>query len=218
MNKIQMTDRSAIIFVCRECDALQQVFQLSPGYEATCIRCHNRLFRNPKGGIDYPLALVISALILFIVSNIYPILTLSIMGINRNSSISHAAFIFIQTGNPVVGGVVWLSSVLIPGLLISGLLYILLDIRFQLGLPFTTLILKYLTYLIPWGMMDVFFLGILVALVKLVALADIVLNLGFYSFLFLVLIYASILTSIDMHTLWESLNKESNILPELKHV
>ena len=218
MNKIQITDPSAIIFVCRECDALQQVSQVSSGYDATCVRCHNRLFRNPKGGIDYTLALVISALILFIVSNIYPIITLTFMGIKQHSNISHAAFIFIQSGNPVVGGVVWLSSVLIPGLLILGLLYILLAIRFQLLLPFTIPILKFLTHLIPWGMMDVFFLGILVSLVKLVALADIVLNLGFYAFLFLILVYASMFASIDTHTLWDGLNKQSNELPEIKHV
>jgi len=84
-------------------------------------------------------------------------------------------------------------------------------------LPFTKPMLKLLTRLSPWGMMDVFFLGILVSLVKLVALADIALNTGFYAFLLLIVAYAAAMSSLDMHTLWEGLRHQSNDLPELEH-
>jgi len=217
MNSIKVTDPSAIVFVCHECDALQQVSQVEPGNDATCIRCHNRLFRNPKGGLDKPLALIISAMILFIISNAFPIMTLTILGIEQSATISDTALIFIQRGSPEVAAIVWLPSVLIPGLMISGLFYILLSIRFQLDLPFTRPILKLLTHLTPWGMMDVFFLGILVSLVKLVALADMALDMGFYAFLLLILVYTAALASIDTHTLWEGLKPQSNNLPEVEH-
>jgi paraquat-inducible protein A len=54
-------------------------------------------------------------------------------------------------------------------------------------------------------MMDVFLLGILVSLVKLVALADVALGMGFYAFLILIFLYAASLASLEPHTLWEHL-------------
>ena len=54
-------------------------------------------------------------------------------------------------------------------------------------------------------MMDVFLLGILVSLVKLVGLADVVIDMGFYAFFLLVVLYAATIASLEPHTLWESL-------------
>ncbi len=64
--------------------------------------------------------------------------------------------------------------------------------------------------LLPWGMMDVFLLAILVALVKLVSLADVVLGVGFIAFVALVLCYAAALSSIELHMLWNQLDKIDN--------
>jgi paraquat-inducible protein A len=217
MNSVEATDSEAIVFVCHDCDALQQVAGVDPGNEALCVRCGSRLFRNPKGGIDRPLALIISSMILFVIANLYPIMTLKIAGIVQTTTITDAALIFLQRGSPEVAAIVWLPSVLFPGLIILGLFYILFSIRFQLNLPFTRPILKLLTQLTPWGMMDVFFLGVLVALVKLVALADIVLDFGFYAFLLLILLYAATLSSLDSHTLWEALKRSSTDSSEAVH-
>jgi len=217
MNSVEAADSEAIIFVCHDCDALQQVAAVDPGNEARCVRCGSRLFRNPKGGIDRPLALIISSMILFVIANLYPIMTLKIAGKEQSATITDTALIFLHRGSPEVAAIVWLPSVLIPGLIIFGLFYILTSIRFQMQLPFTKPMLKLLTRLSPWGMMDVFFLGILVSLVKLVALADIALNTGFYAFLLLIVAYAAAMSSLDMHTLWEGLCHQSNDLPELEH-
>ena len=217
MNSVEATDSEAIVFVCHDCDALQQVAAVDPGNEALCVRCGNRLFRNPKGGIDRSLALVISSMILFIIANLYPIMTLKIAGSEQSATITETSLIFLHRGSPEVAAIVWLPSVLFPGLIISGLFYILFSIRFQLSLPFTRPILKLLTRLTPWGMMDVFFLGVLVALVKLVAMADIVLDFGFYAFLLLILLYAATLSSLDSHILWEALKRQPPELPEAAH-
>jgi paraquat-inducible protein A len=209
MNSVEAADSEAIVFVCHDCDALQQVAAVDPGNEAHCVRCGSRLFRNPKGGIDRPLALIISSMILFVIANLYPIMTLKIAGKEQSATITDTALIFLHRGSPEVAAIVWLPSVLFPGLIVLGLFYILFSIRFQVCLPFTRPILKFLTFLTPWGMMDVFFLGVLVAIVKLVAMADIVLDFGFYAFLLLILLYAATMSSLDPHTLWEALKRSS---------
>ena len=59
-------------------------------------------------------------------------------------------------------------------------------------------------------MMDVFFLGVLVALVKLVALADILLSTGFFAFVVLIFVYAAAIASPEPRAIWELLGRQSD--------
>ena len=215
MSSVNAIDQSGILFVCHECDALQRVPVVEPGNDANCVRCKSRLFRNPKGGIDKPLAFVIASMILFVVANVFPIMTLTIVGVKLTTTISGAAYIFMQQGSPELAAIVWLPSVLIPGVIISGLFYVLFSIRFQMNWRYTKPILVLISRLLPWGMMDVFMLGILVSMVKLVALADVVIGTGFYAFAILVVLYAGTIASLETHTLWESLKDQADSRKEL---
>jgi len=207
---METVEQSSILFVCHECDALQRVPAVEPGHDATCVRCKSRLFRNPRGGIDKPLAFVIASLMIFIVANLNPIMTLDILGVKLNTTITGAAYIFMRSGSPELAAIVWLPSVLFPGLILSGLFYVLFSIRFQKNWRFTKPVLVWISRLQPWGMMDVFLLGILVSLVKLVGLAEVVVHMGFYAFALVVVLYAATIASLEPHTLWESLKDQSD--------
>lgn len=203
-------ERPGISFVCHECDALQQVSVIKPGNTVSCICCGSKLFRNPINGIEKPLALIVAAAILFIVANVYPVMTINIAGIERAATLTDSAMIFIELGRPELAATVWVPGVLIPGFIIFGLFYILFSIRFNLALPYTRPLLVWASRLLPWAMMDVFLLGVLVALVKLVALASVLLGPGFYAFVVLVLTYAAATASLEPHTLWQALGEQSD--------
>jgi paraquat-inducible protein A len=209
-DSIKTMDQSGILFVCHECDALQKVPAIEPGHDATCTRCKSRLFRNPKGGIDKPLAFIIASMFFFIIANVFPIMTLTIVGVKLETTITGAAYVFMQQGSPELAAIVWLPSVLIPGLIITGLFYVLFSIRFQLNWRYTKPTLVWISRLLPWGMMDVFMLGILVSIVKLVSLAHVVIGTGFYAFVVLVILYTSTIASLEPHTLWECLKDQGD--------
>jgi len=200
---------STTTFICHDCDALQHVPSIAPGQEATCIRCGFRLFRNPKGGTDRPLALALSSLILFLVANIYPIMTINILGIEKSATITESALVFFNEGNHLLAAIVWASSVLIPGFIIFGLSYVLLSVQFRLGWGLVRPILVWLTRLLPWAMMDVFLLAIFVALVKLASLADILLGEAFYAILAFIFFYAATVSSIEPHMIWELIDEQT---------
>jgi paraquat-inducible protein A len=205
---VKAMDQSGILFVCHECDALQKVPAVEPGHDAICVRCKSHLFRNPRGGIDKPLALVMASLMIFIVANVNPIMTLDILGVKLNTTITGAAYTFMRSGSPELAAIVWLPSVLLPGLILCGLFYVLFSIRFQKNWRYTKPVLVWISRLLPWGMMDVFLLGILVSLVKLVGLADVVIDMGFYAFFLVVVLYAATIASLEPHTLWEALKDQ----------
>ena len=211
VDSVKTTGQPGILFVCHECDALQKVPAVEPGHDADCVRCKSHLFRNPRGGIDKPLALVISALMIFVVANLNPIMTLDILGVKLNTTITGAAYTFMRSGSPELAAIVWLPSVLLPGLILLGLFYVLFSIRFEMNWRYTKPVLVWISRLLPWGMMDVFLLGILVSLVKLVGLAEVVIDMGFYAFFLLVVLYAATIASLEPHTLWEALkDKKGN--------
>jgi len=196
--------------ICHECDALQDVAHIPKGNIAFCICCGERLFKNSVSAIETPLALIMACAILFIVANLYPVLQLTLVGIEREATLTGSAFIFFMQGSPELAMVVLLTSFILPGFCIFALLYILLSLYFKQCWPFSRLLLVWVKRLLPWGMMDVFLLGILVALVKLVAFADVVLGLGFAAFVVLIFCYAAAVSSIEMHLLWNALDNHAN--------
>lgn len=207
---MEVNEQPKMLFVCHECDALQNVSGLNPGNVALCVCCGSSLFKNPVDGIEKPLALVIASMILFVVANIYPIMTINISGIERETTLTGSALIFLQQGSPELAATVWLPSVFIPGFILFGLFYVLLSIRYELGWFYTKPILVWISRLLPWAMMDVFLLGVLVALVKLVALADVFLGAGFYAFVVLIFTYAAAMSSLEPHLLWQALDEQAN--------
>ena len=190
---------------CHECDALQRIPPLPPGGVARCGCCGARLAGNPKGGLDTPLALTISALMLFVIANSYPFLTMEVQGRAQSMTLSGASLAFLDHGQPGLALVVWFTSVLGPGLVILGMLYALTAIRFRLPLPGLRPVLAGISRVQPWGMMDVFLLGVLVALVKLSAMGEIIFGIGLYAFVALLLFFSGALASLEIPLLWDRL-------------
>ncbi len=205
-NSVKPVTRNDHLIICHACDALQKVPEMHPGNTADCACCGSRLFRQPRGGLDRPLALIFTSLLLFIIANLYPILTLNIAGIESTTTLTGTALVFVQQDRIILATVVWFSSVFIPGFVITGLLYVLASARFKRNWRYAKPVLTQVSRLLPWGMMDVFFLGVLVALVKLSSLADIILGTGFIAFICLIGVYAAAISSVETHMLWNCID------------
>lgn len=201
---VDMTSLATLV-ACHECDTLQRVGTLPPGGVARCRCCQARLFAHPRGGLDAPLALTISSAILFLVANAYPLLTLHIKGLSQQTTLSGAAMALYRADMAPLAAVVWITTVLAPALIIVSTLYVLSSLRFSLGLPQARQVLVWISRLQPWGMLDVFMLGVLVALVKLAGMADVVLGTGLYAYVALIFFFAAASSRLEPHLLWEAL-------------
>ncbi len=199
--------QSETLFVCHECDTIQQVFSLKQGYSTYCVCCGARLFTHPKGGIDTPLALIIASMISFIIANCYPLMTLSIAGVGHTTSLFGASLAFFDKGEPVLAVLIFCTVFMAPAIIISGVLYVLFSIRFDLDLPFTKPVLVWVSRIQPWGMMDVFLLGIIVSFIKLVNDGEVIFEIGFYAFAALIILYAGAIATLEPYLLWQQLDK-----------
>lgn len=193
--------------VCQECDTLQQVSDLPAGTTANCMCCGSKLYSHPKGGLDVPLALMLACSILYLVANLFPLITLDIQGISQATTLSGAAVSLYREDMKLLAVIVWLTSVAGPGIIIFSALYILTALRLALSLPGLKFLLVLLSRFQPWGMMDVFMLGMLVALVKLGGMAEVIPGPGVMAFTALVFLFAAAMSKLEVAFLWQSLEQ-----------
>jgi paraquat-inducible protein A len=190
---------------CHECDALQWVPALPPGGLARCCCCGARLAGNPKGGLDTTLALSAAALIFFILANSFPFLTLSIQGRVQETSLAGAGWALAREDMWLLALMVWINSVLVPGLVIITTLYLAMAARLGRRWPGVVTLLRGLSLMRPWGMLDVFMLGVLVAIVKLGNMAQLIIGPALYAYVPLLLVSIATAATLEPRLFWERL-------------
>ncbi|MBC2717320.1 MAG: paraquat-inducible protein A [Desulfobacteraceae bacterium] len=195
------------LIACHECDLMHQLPQLPEGGVVKCSRCGATLYSHKPDSIDRTLALAITGLILFVLSNVYPLLGMKSEGIYMETTLFQGVADLIRLKMWGLSGLVFLTCILIPFIQLLGLLYVMLSLKLN-RMPWKiSEIFRFLRKIQPWSMMEVFMLGILVSIVKLAKMADIVPGLALYSFAALIFVLAGAIASLDPHMVWERLGK-----------
>jgi paraquat-inducible protein A len=191
------------LLACHECDTLSKLPALKPGRAARCRCCGHVLLRNPKGGLDRPIALYSAAFILLLLSNAFPFLTLEIQGRAEATNIFGASLAMYRAGMAELAVAVFVTTILAPALLITSSLYVLLGVRLRRPLPALRTVLSWISQLEPWVMLDVFMLGVLVAFVKLGNMATMHIGISLFAFIGLILVSAAATAAFEPHLLWQ---------------
>ncbi|WP_058557203.1 paraquat-inducible protein A [Thiohalocapsa sp. ML1] len=190
--------------LCPQCDLLQQSPPLPPKGTAHCARCGHALHRHRPNSIDRTLALTLTGLVLFVVANSYPFLSFEMQGQMTQTTLMTGVHDLTAQGKGAVAAVVFFTSVLAPGLQLVLLLAVLAPLKLGGRLPpgFPTLF-RWFKSLAPWGMMDVFMIGILVSVVKLTEMASIVPGAALFAFVVLIFVLAAAQAALDPDVVWE---------------
>ena len=195
------------LIACHECDLLHKIQPLPDGGAARCVRCDALLYYQKKDSLDRTLALTIAGLVLFIVANTFPFLAMKSGGLVRETTlITGIKGLYLQ-GMEALALLVLLTSILVPFVQIAGMLYVLVPLKVNRVPRNLALVYRFLRSLQPWGMMEVFMLGILVSYVKLGKMAKIVPGLAIYSFVVLIFVLAGAAASLDPRIVWDRLGE-----------
>jgi len=195
------------MIACHQCDLLHRVRPLTHGGVAQCMRCGAVLYRRKKDSLNRTLALTIAGLILFVVANSYPFLAMKSEGLMQETTLLAGVKELYAQNMWGLAVLVLFTTFLTPFIQLSGMLYVLLPLKFNRlpwRLPF---IFRFLQNIQPWGMMEVFMLGILVAIVKLAKMASIIPGIALYSFAALILVLAGAMASLDPDIVWDRLGE-----------
>ena len=197
------------VIACHECGLTHAKKPIAEGYMAKCVRCGAVLYVRRKNSLDRTLALSLSGLVLLIVANAFPFLAMEIEGQVKQTTLITGVRELIGQEMYGLGLLVMATSVLVPFLEVFGLLYILVPLKFG-RVPWKLApVFRFVLCIQPWGMMEVFMLGILVSLVKLAKLAEIVPGTALYAFMALIFVIAAMHASLDRDMVWQRLGFET---------
>lgn len=191
------------LLACHECDLLHHVAVVPAGQSARCTRCGAVLYREKQDSLDRTLAMAVAGLILFVIANSFPFLSFKLEGLVQETTLLTGVKELYLAGMWELAVLVGLTTVVIPLLELLGLLYVLVPLKLN-RLPWKLgPVFRWVRKIQPWGMMEVFMLGILASVVKLAQLAHIVPGISMFAFGALIVVLTAAATLLDPRLVWE---------------
>lgn len=181
---------------------------------AACCRCDATLRKHerikPADSIEHTLALVIAALVLFCIANIFPIIQVQADGHEMQATLFACVEYLFGNDMILLSGLVFLTSIGAPLLQLTGLLYVLLPVNFKRIPPHAPEVYRLVRIITSWSMLEVLMLGILVSIVKLAGMATVIPGIALWTFGLLIFFIAAILNDLDTEMLWEQISPKTH--------
>lgn len=200
--------------ICHECDEISKISTPDRPGRYKCPRCGTKLYTYKPAMVERLYAYNLAALFLFIIANYFPFLSFHVAGSSSHANFATSIFYLYQDGEWMMALAILMTTIIVP--LSRILLYcILFGALFHGFLPrYATQMLKILEKLLPWGMLDVLFLGILVSIVKLVKMGTIIPGTSLWAFILMVLIMAAAQSIFDPHEVWLRIGERKRLQRE----
>lgn len=196
------------LIACPQCDLLLHEIELPSKGSACCCCCGATLYHNRPDSINRSLALCITAIIFYLIANSFPIIGINLQGNGNAVTLFQAVCDLWNQKMQLVATLTFVTAILAPALELSLMLYLLLPLYFGKIPANAALAMRLRVTVQPWCMVEVFMLGILVSLVKLVQDFRVIPGVALWSFGALTLFLASLATAFNPRDIWLNLDKD----------
>ncbi len=197
------------LIACEGCDALYRKVQLRRGEIAHCPRCGTELERDPGRQRERILPLTVASLIMFVLANGFPIVEIELQGLSSRTTLFGAVMSLSADGMSLVALLVLATTILFPLLQLLFLFYLLVSLAKQRRPPGFSWLVRAMQSLRPWGMVEVFLLGVLVAIVKLSNMATVIPGVALWAFGVLTVLLTAVI-SFNPRYFWQMAYSEQN--------
>ena len=184
---------------CTHCNMLQLP-------AADCRRCGAHLHRRKPESVQITWALVISAVILYIPANLYPVFTIVSFGHGNTSTIIGGVRQLMEGGDWPLAVIIFVASIVVPLIKLIGLAWLLVAIRRPQPrrLHANTRLHRLIEVIGRWSSTDVFVAALLSGLVTLQNLATVVPGPGVLAFGAVVFLTMVATMTFDQRLLWDA--------------
>jgi len=192
---------------CVLCDLVLTIEPLKPGQRATCPRCGNLLSSCTPDALTRLLALSIASLLLLALANSFPFMALEAKGLEKVMTLPATALELYEEGYAALAVLVLGVIVLVPAAMLCILVALSVWLRQGRGAAWLVPAGRLLFTMSPWSMVEVFVIGVIVSLVKIVHLAHVELGVAFWSYTAFGLCFIATLSSLDRLSLWREIER-----------
>jgi paraquat-inducible protein A len=177
---------------------------IAVGEVAQCMQCGKVLKRRSRGGIDVPLTLALTSLLLLIPANAAPLMSVAEHGAQRQNWLSTGVAMLWSSGFESLAILVAAFTIVFPLVYLALLVTVLGSIRFG-GPPRLGRLFRWTEYLRPWMMVEVYLVGSCVAYSRLQKIAFVNVGLGGWCLMAAAFTLLLFTATIDERRIWDAL-------------
>ena len=208
---------------CGDCDLINRKIDRPYAHAVHCIRCDKLLYNCVFQWRQRCLAYVLAAAVCFIFSYTQTFLILEAGGQQQTVTVLTGVYELIARDQWLLVGIIFMSVFLFALFEIFALSIILICSFIDYRKVWLKRLIKIISHLRPWNMLEIFFVSTLVTAVKLAELADLIPGIGLYVFFILIVLlilahreidYVWIWDWIDPHNYFAADEQEAALLPQ----
>ena len=191
-----------VLISCKNC---HKVYEKENYEDFICTRCKHKVTKRIKNSLQVSLALVICAILLYIPAMVYPIMEVTKLGVQIESTILQGVISFLDMESYFIAIVIFTASVAIPMIKLIGLLFIFLSLKINVKMDNKTknLIYKFIEAIGKWSMIDIYVVAILASIVQLDEIFNIKGGIVATSFALMVILTMIAANRFDTRIIWD---------------
>jgi paraquat-inducible protein A len=187
---------------CPSCDLVFDISLLGDGESARCSRCGHFLTIYREDALHRVMAFTSSALILLVLACCFPFMTFKASGLESVMTLPETALKLWLYDMPGLSLLVAAFIIIIPALMLLLMLVLVTALLLNRNYSWLRFVGRLVYTLESWSMVEVFFIGVLVSLVKIAKMATIVMGISFWAYGAFSILFVLALSGLDRIQCW----------------
>jgi len=206
MSAQPITAKQLGLTLCHDCRKLIAGIAGEQTRAHYCPRCGARLHQRIPNSLTRTWAFLLTAMCLYIPANLLPILIIERFGQAKPDTILSGVFTLVDHGLWGVAIVVFVASVVVPLLKMLVMVVLLLSVHlsWQICAQHRTGLFRVIAFVGRWSMLDIFVIGLMVALVEFKQIASISAGPGATFFGLVVVFTMLAVVNFDPRLMWDA--------------
>lgn len=192
------------LIICEYCDSVYDTARLVRKQKACCICCGAVIQRYNVLTLQQRLALCVTAAVLLVFANCYPVMSISLQGLHNSATLWDSVLALSDGPITFIALVACIAIIVAPVLQVMLLIWVLGFALINRRSPAFSFCMRWLESLRPWSMLEVCLLGAMVAVFKLAGLLDVVPGIGLGALAVLSILMIKV-AGRDIRDLWDQL-------------
>ncbi|MCP4188200.1 MAG: hypothetical protein GY763_11425 [Gammaproteobacteria bacterium] len=206
INRDDLVGRDHFI-ACPSCDHLADLSSMAEGDRASCSHCGHLLCVLHRAGLNRVMAWSSSALIFLLLACSFPFLSFESSGLKNVMTLPMTVVRLYQQDMPDLAILIAGFIILIPAMVLLLLFNLATTLAYGRYNPWTNVMCRFVFQLQGWSMVEVFFIGVLISLVKLGKTATIVTGLSFWAYAAFSICFILAITGFDRLQAWRRIGE-----------
>ena len=195
------------LIACQLCDALFDKPDLKQGQSAKCARCGSVMAERKVNSIERSYHWSLAGLFFLAPAILLPIMGVSLAGQYHHASLLDCILALIDRGFYMIAVLVFLFAIAVPIVRLFGSFYITYSFKFNRLKPSLLSFFRAFHHLDNWAMLNVFMLGIVVSMYKLLDDTELSVNMGLIAFILWLISSTMAAATLDQDFIWQELEE-----------